>query len=86
MNPTRLEEAIRLAPIPENLVSTQLFPRELRELLAEMHRCFNPKRLQLLQARQKRQLKYDQGELPQYLPTDTLAVNGDWKIHNLFCS
>lgn len=54
--------------------------REAIELIATLHRAFNPERLELLAARQERQAKIDAGEVPTYLPKDSVAVTTDWKV------
>ena len=50
------------------------------QLLASLHRRFNPRRLELLEARARRQALLDDGALPEFLP-DTAAVRaGDWRV------
>jgi malate synthase len=50
------------------------------QLLASLHRRFNPRRLELLEARARRQALLDEGALPEFLP-DTAAVRaGDWRV------
>src|SRR5439155_883299 len=50
------------------------------QLLASLHRRFNARRLELLNARTRRQALLDDGALPQFL-ADTAAVRaGDWRI------
>ncbi len=50
------------------------------QLLAHLHRRFNPRRLELLAARERRQRELDEGALPDFLP-DTAGVRaGDWRI------
>src|SRR5437868_5174857 len=50
------------------------------QLLASLHRRFNARRLELLNARARRQALLDDGSLPQFL-ADTAAVRaGDWRI------
>ena len=56
------------------------------QLLASLHRRFNPRRLELLAARQARQAQIDAGALPEFVPAHTplAAVEkapGDWKVH-----
>jgi malate synthase len=49
-------------------------------LLVDLHRRFNPRRLELLAARCTRQAELDAGILPDFR-ADTLAVrNGDWRV------
>src|ERR1700694_6226472 len=50
------------------------------QLLASLHRRFNARRLELLDARARRQGLLDDGALPEFL-ADTAAVRaGDWRI------
>src|SRR6184192_813084 len=50
------------------------------QLLASLHRRFNARRLELLNARAQRQALLDDGALPEFL-ADTAAVRaGDWRI------
>ena len=56
-----------------------LTPKAL-ELLANLHRRFNPRRLQLLALRQRRQAEIDRGQLPDFLP-ETAPIRADqWRI------
>jgi malate synthase len=50
------------------------------QLLASLHRRFNPRRLELLQARVQRQRRLDAGELPDFLPETAAVRAGDWRI------
>ncbi|HEY2622495.1 MAG TPA: malate synthase A, partial [Dyella sp.] len=48
--------------------------------LADLHRRFDARRLELLAARQLRQARYDAGELPDFR-TDTVALReGSWTV------
>ena len=50
------------------------------QLLASLHRRFNARRLELLEARARRQALLDDGALPEFL-ADTAAVRaGDWRV------
>ena len=50
------------------------------QLLASLHRRFNPRRLELLAARARRQAEFDGGALPQFL-ADTAGVRAaEWRI------
>jgi len=50
------------------------------ELVAKLHRAFEPRRQQLLAARVERAKRLDAGERPDFLP-DTRAIReGDWKV------
>ncbi len=54
-------------------------PQAMR-LVTELQQRFNPRRLELLVARRKRQAAIDAGAMPDFLP-DTAAIRGaDWRI------
>ncbi len=58
---------------------TVLTPAAL-QLLAELHRRFEPTRRQLLAARRERQARFDADELPDFR-ADTRAIReGDWRV------
>jgi malate synthase len=58
-----------------------MFPEVLKELLMELHLKFNPRRLELLQQRDERQIRYDQGEVPRYLAENEKNFSSaDWKV------
>jgi malate synthase len=50
------------------------------QLLASLHRRFNSRRLELLEAREQRQRQRDAGEMPDFLPGTTAIREGDWRI------
>src|SRR6202050_3339459 len=50
------------------------------ELLASLHRQFNPRRLQLLALRARRQADIDRGVLPDFLPETAQIRADDWRI------
>src|SRR4029077_12923130 len=50
------------------------------QLLASLHRRFNPRRLELLAARAERQAQFDAGALPDF-PAATREVRAaDWRV------
>ena len=49
-------------------------------LVAKLHRAFEGRRQELLQARVTRQARIDAGEMPDFLPETALIRAGDWKI------
>ena len=53
---------------------------EALALVAKLHRAFNGRRLELLQARVQRQAKIDAGEMPDFLPETKHIREGDWKV------
>jgi malate synthase len=50
------------------------------ELVAKLHRAFEPRRQQLLAARVERTQRLDAGERPDFLPQTRAIREGDWKI------
>ena len=50
------------------------------QLLASLHRRFNPRRLELLAERTRRQAEFDAGALPQFLASTAPVRAGDWRI------
>jgi malate synthase len=60
--------------------SAQILSPEALQFLAELHRRFNPRREELLQARQKRQLQLDQGVFPDFLPETVDLRTSRWQV------
>ena len=58
---------------------TILTPEAL-ELVAKLHRAFEPRRQELLKARVERTKRLDAGERPDFLPETKSIREGDWKI------
>jgi len=50
------------------------------QLLASLHRRFNARRLELLNARRERQIQLDDGALPDFLPHTGAVRAADWRI------
>ncbi len=75
----RLAPAVTVAPAGIERSSDVLTARAL-ELLAKLHRRFNPRRLELLAARARRQREFDAGELPDFLPQTAEVRNGSWRV------
>ncbi len=57
-----------------------ILTREALELVAALHRTFEPRRQQLLQARAERTQRLDAGERPDFLAETKNVREGDWKI------
>ncbi len=57
-----------------------ILTREALEFYAALHRQFNGRRLQLLEARAQRQAEIDGGKLPDYLPETRAIREGSWKV------
>jgi malate synthase len=53
---------------------------EALEFVAGLHRRFNPRREELLRAREERQERITAGELPDFLPETREIREGDWQI------
>src|SRR5438876_9378791 len=53
------------------------------QLLASLHRRFNPRRLELLAARAKRQAEFDDGALPDFLRGTDAVRAGIWRVSSL---
>lgn len=58
----------------------QILSRDALELVAKLHRAFEPRRQELLKARVARQARIDAGELPDFLPETKHIREGDWKV------
>ena len=61
-------------------IQHELFPQELLDLIKFLHRKLNPERIKLLKEREERQTRYDRGEVPTFLSTDSEAIQGSWKV------
>ncbi len=48
--------------------------------LVELHRRFNPRRLELLARRAERQARLDAGELPDFLPETQVVRESEWQV------
>ena len=53
---------------------------EALAFVAELHRRFNPRRLELLEARATRQKAFDAGVTPDFLAETKAIRDGDWKV------
>jgi malate synthase len=58
----------------------ELFPNQLLSLLSKLHHELEPRRQALLEDRKVRQREFDQGMLPRFLPRDSEAVAGNWRV------
>jgi malate synthase len=61
-------------------VFEEILSGEALEFLAELHRHFNPRRLDLLAARAKRQQEFDAGALPAFLSETAGVRASDWHV------
>ena len=60
--------------------ASEVLTAEALGLLAELHRKFNPRRLELLAARLQRQVRFDAGERPDFLAETSDVRARDWKV------
>ncbi|SHK89936.1 malate synthase A [Chryseobacterium polytrichastri] len=56
----------------------EIFTLELIDFLVELHQNFNPKRLELLEEREKTQQEFDKGNLPEFLKETEEIRNENW--------
>ncbi|HEY6451034.1 MAG TPA: malate synthase A [Steroidobacteraceae bacterium] len=79
--PPETARAMRLEIAPAWVARAEevLTPEALGLLLA-LHRQFEPRRQELLAARQRRQMEFDHGALPDFLPASTDLRNANWRI------
>lgn len=66
------------APVSE--AHTAILTPEALAFLAELHRRFNPTRLELLEARRERQRRWDAGEPMDFLPETREIREGSWSV------
>ena len=69
------EIAAAVAPRQDEVLTPEAI-----EFVAELERRFGARRLELLQARDERQERLDQGELPDFLPETRDVRESDWMI------
>src|SRR5215208_4958842 len=50
------------------------------EFVADLHRAFNPRRLELLDQRRERQAELDGGRMPRLLPETALIRDAEWQV------
>jgi len=58
----------------------QVLTADALDLLARLHRELNPRRLELLEARARRDADLAAGALPDFLPETAEVRGGDWKV------
>jgi malate synthase len=59
---------------------TQVLTPEVLAFVAKLHRRFEPRRQELLAAREARQREFDAGQLPGFLPQTREIRESDWRI------
>jgi malate synthase len=68
-------------PSRKGATAARILTEEAVEFVAELHRGFNPARLDLLAARAARQDRLSAGELPDFLgETQDIRDDGDWRV------
>jgi malate synthase len=65
---------------PSHPAAPEVLNSDALELLGELHARFEPVRRELLAARRERQARFDQGELPDFLPETRAIREGDWRV------
>ena len=65
---------------PINAGYETILTHDALELVAKLHRAFEPRRQELLAARITRQARIDAGEMPDFLPETKHVREGDWKV------
>jgi malate synthase len=66
------------APIPADYA--EILSAEALQFVAQLHRRFNGRRVELLHRRKQRQIAIDGGELPTFLPETEAIRKSDWKV------
>src|SRR5580692_3322726 len=66
--------------VPVEGRGAEVLTPEALAFLAELHRKFDARRLELLAARQVRQKRFDAGESPDFLAETKSVRDGDWKV------
>ncbi|MFI4934027.1 MAG: malate synthase A [Caulobacterales bacterium] len=74
-----LDRPAQVAAPSEGRAGEVLTPEAL-VFLAQLHRNFNARRLQLLAARQARQQRFDAGESPDFLAETAAVREGAWRV------
>lgn len=80
--PQQRAEAARLIDLAPSSVAgaDEILTPEALDFLAELHKLFDARRLELLGARIERQARFDAGELPDF-PEETRAIrDADWTV------
>src|SRR5437763_4847643 len=79
MKTMELVEGVQvLGPVTEE--QADILSPEALEFLAELHRQFNPRRLELLRQRKLRQEALDRDEMPRFLPETKSVREGKWQV------
>lgn len=60
--------------------TAEILTADALAFVADLHRRFDARRLELLERRRARQARYDAGELPDFLPETAAIRAGDWRV------
>lgn len=66
--------------VTTTLEGTDILTPQAQDFLAELHRSFNVRRLELLEARKVRQAAIDAGALPDFLPETAHIRESEWTV------
>ena len=66
--------------VTTTLEGTDVLTPQAQDFLAELHRRFNVRRLELLEARKVRQAAIDAGALPDVLPETAHIRESEWTV------
>ena len=58
----------------------EILSSEALAFLGGLHRAFDARRRKLLAARMQRQVRFDAGEMPDFLPETQAVRDGDWRV------
>ena len=77
-----METATQFQILPQEQYN-DIFTSELVTFLSELHSKFNDDRIALLHARTMKQVEFDHGQLPKFLPETEEIRNGNWVCNAL---
>ncbi len=66
--------------VPADAATGAVLTEPATEFLVELHQRFELRRQRLLEARRTRQMRFDAGELPDFLAETRVIREGDWKV------
>ncbi len=76
-----LDQGVHINEAAWTPLARRFFTPEVVSLIALLHRELEPVRQHLLEARRERQMAWDAGAVPTFLPEDELpGAYGDWKV------
>ncbi|MDE2488598.1 MAG: malate synthase A [Alphaproteobacteria bacterium] len=72
--------AVQIKASADPARAAEVLTPEALAFLAELHRRFNDRRLELLALREERQRRFDAGAAPDFLAETRAVRDGDWKV------